>query len=115
MLLADFKHMMVGPPKVIAVREREGEGNSKSITEDIWWGWKKGHGTMLHHLMTTIPHAENDAHSRNSSQAETWPQIRHGKINGNANETPSALTSNQATQWNHSLMMAVFLPAWVTS
>lgn len=38
-----------------------------------------------------MPHAENDVHSRNSSWAETWPYVGHGKINGNANETPSTL------------------------
>lgn len=54
-------------------------------------GWRKGQGAMLHHLMTAMPHAENDVHSRNSSRAETWPHTGHGKINENANETSSAL------------------------
>lgn len=46
---------------------------------------------MLHHIMTAMPHAENDVHSRNSSWSETWPDTEHDKINESANETPSAL------------------------
>lgn len=72
---------------------------------------------MLRDLMTATPHAENDVHSRNSCWAETWPRIGHGKINENANETPSALIQTKQysgimTLWQLCLSQSNFLNIW---